>query len=187
VTTDDAGDASARWLAVERTVRELEQHVSSSGWDGPVRLFSLVNTAGALARDPALASALGPEVVAAAAADAEHLTAVEQERLPDAETLESLLGAIAWPPSVDGAAVVVERIVVPPAAEAAAPPDPEAAVAFLQDHPDRRELRIAAAVLRDGTSGCAVRARDHDSDDRVATGTNLVPGLVSAVAATLES
>jgi hypothetical protein len=169
-----------------RVVRELEQHVASAGWDGPVRLFALVNTAGALTRDPGLARTLGPDVVAAATADPEHLTAVEQERLPETDTLEALLAGIAWPDTVDGAAVVVERVVVPPEAEAQAPPDPGAAVAFLADHPDRRELRLAAGVLRDGTSACAVRARDHDSDERVAVGPDLVPGLVSAVASTLE-
>jgi len=186
VTTEDPAPAAGRGPAVARAVRELEQHVASSGWDGPVRLFALVNTAGALARDPGLAGALGPEVVAAATADPEHLTAVEQDRLPATDTLEALLAGIAWPDTVDGAAVVVERVVVPPEAEAQAPRDPEAAVTFLAEHPDRRELRLAAGVLRDGTSACAVRARDHDSDDRVAVGQDLVPGLVAAVSATLE-
>ena len=176
-----------REAAVRRAVRELEAHVASGGWDGPVRVFALVNTARALGQDPSLATTLGPNVVAAATDDPEHLTAVEQEQLPDADSLEGLLGRLAWPPSVDGAAVVVERLVVPPEAEAQAPKEPDAALAFLQEHPDRRELRMAAAALRDGTGACAVRARDHDEDDRVAVGgTELVPGLVAAVAATLE-
>lgn len=176
-----------RAQAVRRAVRELEAHVAAAGWDGPVRVFALVNTHSALGRDAGLASALGPDVVEAATRDPEHLTAVEQEQLPEADSLEGLLGRIAWPPSVDGAAVVVERLVVPPEAEATAPADPEAALAYLQEHPDRRELRMAAGVLRDGTGACAVRARDHDEDDRVAVGgPELVPGLVSAVAATLD-
>lgn len=183
---DSPAPALARELAVRRAVRELELHVSSSGWDGPVRVFALVRTADAIARDPQLAAALGPEVVEAATAEPEHLTAVEQDRLPEADTLEALLGRLAWPGTVDGAAVVVERIVVPPEAEADAPKDEAAALAFLQEHPDRRELRLVAGVLRDGTSACAVRARDHDDDDRVAVGADLVPGLVAAVAATLE-
>ena len=183
----DAPSHLGREAAVRRAVRELEAHVASGGWDGPVRVFALVNTARALGQDPSLAGTLGPDVVAAATADPEHLTAVEQEQLPDADSLEGLLGRIAWPPSVDGAALVVERLVVPPEAEAQAPKDPAEALAFLQQHPDRRELRMAAAALRDGTGACAVRARDHDEDDRVAVGgPELVPGLVAAVAATLE-
>lgn len=176
----------ARSDAVLRTVRELEQHVASGGWDGPARLFALIKTAGALERDPALAGQLPADVVTAAFADDEHLTAVEQEDIPAADTVESLLGRIAWPPTVDGAALVVERIVVPPEAEAGLPPDDVEAVAYLQSHPQRRDVRLAAAVLRDGTAGCAVRARDHDSDDRVAVGPDLIPALVTALAATLE-
>ena len=189
-STDDsapppAGSASAD--AVLRTVRELEQHVSAGGWDGPMRLFALIRTAGALEHDPALgATAARRRWSQAAQADPEHLTAVEQEGLPEAETIEALLGRIAWPPTVDGAALVVERVVVPPEVEAGVPEDEAEALAYLPDHPQRRDVRLAAAVLRDGTRGCAVRARDHDADDRVAVGPDLVPGLVSALRATFE-
>jgi hypothetical protein len=172
--------------SVLRTVRELEQHVSSGGWDGPIRLFALIRTADALRRDDTLAGQLPPDVVQAARADEEHLTAVEQEDLPKGESIEDLLARIAWPPTVDGAAIVVERVVVPPEAEADLPAEAGAAVDYLQAHPKRRDVRLVAAVLRDGTQGCAVRARDHDSDDRVAVGKDLVPGLVSALTATLE-
>jgi hypothetical protein len=179
--TDDA-----RMQAVLRTVRELEQHVSSGGWDGPLRLFALVRTAAALRRDAALAAQFPADVVAEARQDPEHLTAVEQEGVPEADTVEALLGRITWPPTVDGAALVLERVVVPPEAEAGLPADEAEAISYLQHHPQRRDVRLAAAVLRDGTHGCAVRARDHDSDDRVAVGPDLVPALVSALAATLE-
>ena len=175
-----------RQVAVLRTVRELEQHVAGGGWDGPIRLFALIRTAGALKRDPSLADQLPPDVVQAAAEDAEHLTAVEQEDLPQSETIEALLGRIAWPETVDGAALVVERVVVPPQAEAGIPDDDAQAIDYLQEHPQRRDVRMAAAVLRDGTRGCAVRARDHDEDDRVAAGVDLVPGLVTALTATLD-
>jgi hypothetical protein len=177
--------AEPRQAAVLRAVRELEQHVAASGWDGPVRLFALVRTAGALARDPQLSSRLPPDVVAAAQADPEHLTLVEQEGLPEASTLEELLGGLAWPPTVDGAALVTERIVVPPEVEAQMPADPAEAVEYLAAHPARREVRLAAAVLRDGTGGCAVRARDHDRDADVAVAPDLVPGLLEALAGTL--
>ncbi len=175
-----------RERAVLTLVRELEQHVASAGWDGPWRLFALVRTAGALDRDPELAERLPQDVVAAARADVEHLTAVEQDDLPDAETVEAVLARIAWPDSVDGAALVVERVVLPPQAEEGIPQDATAAVEYITEHPDRRDLRLAAAVLRDGTSGCAIRSRDHDVDDRVALGTHLVPALVEALAITLR-
>jgi hypothetical protein len=179
-------EGSGSGLALLRTVRELEQHVAAGGWDGPVRLFALVRTAGALDRDPALATTLPAEVVTASRLDADHLTAVEQEHLPETDTIEALLARVAWPVTVDGAAIVVERVVVPPEAETNLPDDVGEAVAYLAAHPQRRDVRLAAAVLRDGTSGCAVRARDHDSDDRVAVGHHLVPGLVAALTATLD-
>src|SRR4051812_2343093 len=180
------GGGAARQEALERAVRELEQHVAAGGWDGPVRLFALVRTAGALERAPQLASRLPPDVVRAALADPEHLTLVEQEGLPDAPSLEELLGGLAWPDTVDGAAIVTERVVVPPEVEAQVPDDPAEALTWLANHPARREVRLAAAALRDGTNACAVRARDHDRDSDVAVGRDLVPGLVEGLTATLR-
>jgi hypothetical protein len=179
------GAARSSQDAVLRAVRELEQHVSAGGWDGPVRLFALVRTADALTRDHELAYRLPADVVAAAQADPEHLTIVEQEDLPSASSLEELLGSVTWPPTVDGAAVVTERVVVPPEVEAEMPPEPDEAVRWLAQHPARREVRLAAAMLRDGSNGCAVRARDHDRASDVAVGPDLVPGLLEALAATL--
>lgn len=176
----------ARQQALLRLVRELEQHVSGAGWDGPVRLFALIRTAEALERDPSLAATLPADVVRSAREDAEHLTAVEQEELPAADTVEELLGRIAWPQTVDGAALVLERVVVPPEAEAGLPADSAEAIDHLQRHPQRQDVRMVAAVLRDGTRECALRARDHDTDDQVGFGPDLVPGLVSGLAATLD-
>lgn len=173
-------------LAVTRVVVELERHVATAGWDAAIRVFALVRTAGALERDGTLADRLPPDVVAAAREDPHHLTAVEQDGLPEADTLHDLLGRLAWPDSVDGAAVVVERVVVPPEVETQMPKDEQEAVDWLQVHPQRRDVRLAAAVLRDGPHACALRARDHDADDQVAVGPELAPGLVAAVAATLE-
>jgi hypothetical protein len=183
--TDSPFDA--RSLAVRRVVVELERHVASAGWDAPIRVFALVRTAGALELDPSLADQLPGDVVAAASADPEHLTAVEQDGLPQAETMHDLLGRLAWPISVDGAAIVVERSVIPPEVEAQMPKDEDEALKWLQTHPDRRDVRLAAATLRSGEHACALRARDHDHDDQVAVGPDLAPGLVEAVAATLES
>ncbi len=173
-----------RTQALSRLVLEVERHVAAGGWDAPVRLFALVRTATALERDAGLRERLPAEVVDAATADPEHLTAVEQEDLPDVESLDDLLGRIAWPPTVDGAAVVVERSVLPPEAEAQVPADEDQAVAWLASHPAREDVRLAVAVLRAGEQACALRARRHDADDRVAVGADLAPGLVAALTAT---
>ena len=100
--------------------------------------------------------------------------------------LEDGLARVAWPATVDGAALVVERIVLPPAAEEGVPDDPDAALDYLTNHPDRQDVRLAVGVLRDGTTWCAVRSRAHDSATDVAGGPDLVPGLVEALRATLE-
>ena len=165
---------------------ELERHVATAGWDAPVRVFALVKTAAAMRRDESLASRLPAEVISAAQEDPDHLTAVEQEGLPEADNLESLLHQIAWPDSVDGCAVVVERTVLPPEAETGIPDDEDAAIEWIARHPDRRDVRLGAAVLRSGEYCCAVRARDHDADDNVAVGRDLAPGLVEGVASTLD-
>lgn len=172
--------------ALDRAVRELERHVARGGWDGPVRVFALIRTAEALARDPSLRDQLPPDLVASAEADSEHVTSVEQEGLPETESIEELLGRLAWPDTVDGAAVVLERIVVPPEAEQGLPDDPDEAVQRLLEHPARQDVRMAAGVLRSGHSACALRTRQHDDDGAVASGTDLVPGLVAALRATLE-
>ena len=137
---------------------ETERHVSSGGWDQPPRLFALVRTAGL----------------------------VEQEGLPHTSSLESLLGRLAWPADVDGVALAVERLVVPPEAEQDLPESPEEAAEALAAHPDRKDVRLLVAVLRDGESTCLLRQREHDSDDRVAMGRDIAPGLVHALSATLQ-
>jgi hypothetical protein len=165
-------------------VHEIERHVATAGWDGPVRVFALVRTAAALEASPELAGQLPAEVVAAAHADPTHLTSVEQEDLPAAADLEELLGGMTWPPTVDGAAVVAERIILPPAAEEGMPADDDGALAYLMAHPDRQDVRIAVGALRTGESWSAVRTRAHDADDDVAKGPDLVPGLLTALRAT---
>ena len=160
---------------------DLERHIGAAGWDQPPRLFALVRTAMLVQREPQLLTKLS---IADQAPDA--LTAIEQEGLHQSSSLESILGRIAWPPDVDGCAFVVERVVVPPDAERDLPSDSDAAVEALARHPDRQDVRLLAAVLRDGTSVCLIRQRAHDADDAVATGTDLAPGLVAALRATFD-
>jgi hypothetical protein len=158
---------------------ETERHVAGAGWDQPPRLFALVRTAGLLEREPHLRSQLP-------AGDEDGLTAIEQEGLPDTSSLESILAQLAWPQEVDGVALAVERLVVPPEAEHDLPPDPDLAAEALAAHPDRKDVRLLVAVLRDGESACLLRQRDHDTDDKVASGPDIAPGLVQALSATLQ-
>lgn len=158
---------------------ETERHVAAGGWDQPVRLFALVETAHVLEHEPGFLDALHPHDVAPGA-----LTAVEQEDLPSSGHLESMLATVTWPDTVVGAAIAVERIVVPPSAERNLPQNPDDAIATLASHPDRKDVRLLVAVLRDGSARCLLRQRDHDRDDRVAQGEDIAPGLVHGLLAT---
>ncbi|MFK5584519.1 MULTISPECIES: PPA1309 family protein [unclassified Serinicoccus] len=161
-----------------RAAVDTEQHVARGGWDQPPRLFALVRTGLLRDREPALAEQL-------TAPEDDGFTAVEQERLPPTTDLESLLGRIAWPEDVEGVALAIERIVVPPEAERDLPTDRQEATDTLMAHPARKDVRLLAACLRDGTRTCLLRQRDHDSDDAVAVGEDLAPGLTHALAMTL--
>ena len=158
---------------------EIERHVAAAGWDQPPRVFALVRTAGLLEREPHLRAHF-------AQGDEEGgLAPIEQEDLPGASSLESLLAQLAWPESVVGVALAVERLVVPPEAERDLPENPDQAAEFLAAHPGRKDVRLLVAVLRDGESTCLLRQRDHDTDDKVASGPDIAPGLVQALSATL--
>jgi hypothetical protein len=163
-------------------VRELEAHASETGWDAPERIFALADTADLVRREPALAAALGLGEDGAAGT----YTPVEQEALAPGQRLEDVLARISWPDEVVGVAVIAERLVLPPGVDADIPDDPAEAERFAADHPDRQDVRLVAAALRTGGSACALRLRSHDSDDMVLTGTDLVPGLLMQLHATLE-
>ena len=160
--------------------------MAAFGWDQPVRVFALARTAEALRTDPDLAEFLDASTVEEARTDPDLLTVVEQEGLPAAADLEHLLAQLAWPESVHGAAISVERLVLPPAAQEEADVITDAAerLAFLQARPDREDIRMVVGVLRSGESWCALRSRAHDDDASVYQGEQLVPGLVEALATT---
>ncbi len=157
---------------------QTERHVAAAGWDQPVRLFALVETASLIAAEPSLVDHLGEPAPGA-------LSAVEQDDLPPTDPLDEFLGWLSWPEAVDGVAIALERIVVPPHVEQDLPQDPDEAARVLAAHPERVDVRLFAAVARDGTSTCLLRQRAHDSDDRVAVGRDIAPDLVAALAATL--
>lgn len=167
--------------ALASAVLEIEGHVADAGWDQPARLYALVDTARLVAQEPALAAAMGLDDTSAAGS----FTAIEQDQLDRSVELERALEQIVWPPEVHGCAAVVERLVLPPDADDALPEDPSAAQEFAREHPDRQEVRIVAGTTRDGSTYCALRLRAHDDAQSVVGGTDLVPGLLALLSATL--
>lgn len=157
---------------------ETEQFVAASGWDQGPRLFALARTHELAQAEPQLAGALADQ-------DPQGYSAIEQEDLP-AGSLEQVLGGIAWPATVAGVALAVERAVLPPQAEAGLPADAQAALDYVAQHPDRRDVRLLVAVDRDGEQVTLLRQREHDRDDAVAMGADIAPGLVAALRATLR-
>lgn len=164
-------------------VREIEAHASVAGWDQPPRLYALVPTSDLLAREPALAAAMGLEE----ANGAGSLTPVEQDDVPVDKPLESVLGQIAWPDEVIGCAAVVERLVLPPEADGQMPDDPRSPEEYAAQHPDRQEVRIVAGATRAGSTYCALRMRAHDDAPSVLESPDLVPALLELVRSTLEN
>lgn len=147
-----------------RAVLEIDEYASGLGWDQSARLFALVDTARLRAQEPGLAAQLGlrdePETTG--------LTPIEQEEIPAGKPLDEFLGTIAWPDAVVGCALTVERLMLPPSAEASVPEglSEKKLTQWVAQHPDRQEVRMTVAVLRDGTRDSALRLREKDSPRR---------------------
>ena len=167
--------------ALASAVLEVEAHVGLEGWDQPARLYALVNTARFVAAEPQMAEAMGISAPTVEGA----LTAIEQEQFGADRPIESALETIVWPPTVDGCAVVVERLVLPPEVDDQIPADPVEAAEFAKEHPLRQEVRMVAGATRAGATYCALRLKAHDDEQSVIDGTDLVPGLVQLVQSTL--
>lgn len=168
--------------ALAAAVLEIEAHVAGEGWDGPARLFALVDTAALVKAEPALATMMGLD-----APDQEgSLTPIEQDQVPVTTQLEEVLQTTAWPEGVTGCAAVVERLVLPPDADGKIPEDAVAAAEFAKAHPDRQEVRIVAGATRAGATYCALRLKAHDDDQSVIGGVDLVPELLELLRVTLE-
>ncbi|PID98127.1 MAG: hypothetical protein CSA82_01125 [Actinobacteria bacterium] len=166
-------------ISLANVVVDIEKSAARAGWDHAPSLYALVPTSQLIAQ-PDIPSDVAEALRSGWDGSESHLSAVIQDDLPD-DDLEELLGHLAWPHTVAGAAITVERIIVPPEVEAEAPEDPEKAVEYISSHPDRTEVRLAVGVLRTGESWCALRARPFDSDNRVGQGSMLVPNLVNAL------
>lgn len=181
--TTDGAPLAANPLT--RAVLEIDEYAAGLGWDQPARLFALVDTAQLKVQEPALAAQLGLADDQAAGA----LTPIEQDELPSGAPLDEFLATIAWPEVIAGCALTVERLMLPPSAEAAIPDDLDdaALAAWVAGHPQREEVRMTVAVLRDGAREAAVRLRSKDTATEVLTGAGLVPGLADALTATFEA
>ena len=160
---------------------EIERHVGHGGWDQPARLFALVPTAQLIAAEPTLSAQLGHGDDRVEGA----LSSVEQEGFHTGADLVDALDAIAWPATVAGCALSVERLFVPPHVEAQIPTDPDAAEAFVAGHPERQDVRVVVGVTRHGAPYGLARLRNNP--DELLAGDDLVPGLGEALSRTLSA
>ncbi|WP_242491674.1 PPA1309 family protein [Actinomyces minihominis] len=165
--------------ALRKVTEEIEAGAARLGWDRPPAVYALVPTR-QLLETPDIPEDVLNDLREAWDGTSEHLSAILQDSIPNDE-LEETLPKLAWPETVFGSALTVERIIVPPEVEDEAPEDPEAALEFISSHPARTDVRLTIGVTRDGDSWCAVRARTFDDPNRVGKGENLVPALVEAL------
>lgn len=167
--------------SLSAVAREVEEFVSTAGWDQPPQLFALVPTAELVQAQPDLAA----QVDAGA-----PLTPVAQDALPNEDLAEALAG-IMWPDAVQGCAIAQEIVVLPPEAEETLPigeetGDQDVLRRIAAEHPQRREARLVAAVLRDGSAACVLRLRIVDGPDEIVEHPELAPNLTDALLATLR-
>lgn len=178
-----------------RAAAEAMEFVDPRGWGQPPQLFGLVPTALLAQSQPEWADMLD---------DGTELTVIEQEPLPGDPTggsaeLDHVLATTTWPDEVVGCALVQEILVLPPDAEAAldgallaSDGADDAARHVAHTHPDRRQARMCAAVLRDGQRITLLQLRPLDEDENpfaqedVLRADELSPGLVQALQATLD-
>ncbi|MFP7696926.1 PPA1309 family protein [Trueperella sp. LYQ143] len=164
--------------ALQQVIYEIESQVARLGWDGPPRLYALVNAHEALQHTPDLRDHIDSAALANLADDAHTFLAIEQDQLPLGVDIAELLPTIEWPEEVAGAAICLEQLFLPPEYDHDIPQDPEEAAAFVAQHPHRMEVRIAAGIVREGTSWSVARMRKFDDDKNVLSGPALAPALV---------
>lgn len=168
--------------ALAAVLVELERHVGAAGWDQPARLFALVATDELIEAEPALAASLRLRSSAGSGVP-DALTAVEQDQFTPTYDLLTDLSGIGWAAAVVGCAVAVERSMLSATAEADLPDDPDAAAAFVSNHPDRFDLRLVVGADRAGHAHGLGRLRSRPED--LLSAPDLVPDLATALASTL--
>jgi hypothetical protein len=171
-----------RHEALVAALVELEHHVAESGWDAPPRLFALVETDALVATEPGLARTLGLRTTAEGGAPG-ALTAIEQDAFTPSEDLLSDLAGIEWPDEVFGTAVAAIRTFLPSSVDVDLPDDAAAAAVAVAEHPAAQEIRVVVGVDRTGAQHGVARLRTQP--DELLGGTDLVPGLATALAHTL--
>ena len=165
--------------ALLSVVGEVEGHVAEAGWDQTPQLFALVDTEELLRAEPQLAESMGLVVTHPGA-----LTPIAQDSLTDAP-LDEQLASMVFGTDVLGVVLVHEVLVLPPSAEATLDEDDLARAAA--EHPERREVRMAVGVMRDGSRESVLRLRGvGDAEDDRVTGGDLAPVLADALFSTLE-
>jgi hypothetical protein len=168
---NDLGDALAA------AVLDVERHVGRSGWDQPSRLFALVPTAELLEAAPELKAQLGADHPEG------HFSSVEQDDFHGGLGLFEALAHLAWPATVAGCVLCVERAFLPSQYESELPDDPSQAGDAVSSHPQRQELRLVTGVLRTGERHAVARVRSDPS--QLLGGADLALGLSTALLATL--
>ena len=157
-------------------VAEVEQFVASAGWDQAPQMFALVRT------DDLVAAGGLP-----ASDDHGAFTAIAQDALPESDgDLSAALASISWPAEVAGCVLAQEIVVLPPGSDAGEG-DPVTTAEQAAAHPQRREARLVAGVLRGTTGGaCLLRVRD-EPDVEPMRGADLAPNLLDALQATFDA
>lgn len=163
--------------ALTAALIEVERHVGRSGWDQPARLFALVRTAELIAAEPTLADQLSR-------APGDGFTSIEQEDFVVTDDLAATLARTAWPPTVAGCVLALERAFLPADAEADLPQDPAAAAKLVAEHPRRLDLRVVVGVTRAGDQHGVARIRS--TPEELIGGAELVPALALALSRTLD-
>lgn len=177
----DLGDDGQ--VALIAALLELERHVREGGWDQPPRLFALVLTDELVGTEPGLAARLGLRS-SADGGPSGGLTAVEQDEFAASGDLMSDLAAVAWPETVIGCAVCLERSFLSPGLEGQIPDDPAEAASFVAGHPQRQDVRVLVGVDRAGHRHGV--ARLVSAPEELLAADDLVPGLSAALAHTLN-
>jgi hypothetical protein len=181
--------------ALYRCIRDVAEYADAEGWDRPPQMFALVPTVDLVAAEPSLQDELD---------DGAELTPIAQEPFPDDVTgefaLDEFLSTTTWPDAVTGCVLVQQIVVLPPDAEQALDDamypvlaDRDAAGRAARDaaatHPDRRDARLLAGVLRDGTSLALLQVRPADDEEDPFGDLELrtYPGLANDIVAALRN
>lgn len=170
--------------ALQAALLDIERFVHHGGWDQPARLFALVETDALLTAEPALAAQLQLRGTADGALEG-SLTSIEQEDFVLGEDLAETLAGIAWPPTVTGCALALERAFLPADAEVDLPEDPTEAARIVARHPRHDDIRLVAGAVRHAGEPLQFTVARLRQAAEVLAGIDLAPHLSQALADTL--